>query len=103
MPSSELITSMGSFAVNSRTKSASPAPTSASRYRHAISRMRGSSSAMRRGVKTFETRFRIRVCRGGSMKMIMGTSYGSPFISSSTVPHAELKVSWSTRASRQSW
>ncbi len=48
-------------------KSKLPRSTAASVYFPAISRIRGSSAATRRGVNARETRPRIAVCSGGSM------------------------------------
>jgi len=57
--------------------------------------MVGSMSSTRRGVNARDTRARIFVCPGGSMKMIIDVGIGSGDMPSSTVPCAELYVSGS--------
>ncbi len=66
-PTSSLITSIGSRPAKSEMKSKLPRSTAGSRCSTASWRMRGSSSATRRGVKLLPTSERSRVWPGGSM------------------------------------
>lgn len=95
------MTSIGSFAAKSWTKSHVPREITGSRYFRVRARTVGSSAAIRRGVNAFETRRRSFCCRGGSIAMIIGGRAPEP--RSSDTPSADENVSHSWIAFQTSW
>ena len=86
MPRSMLITCIGIRAPRSAMKSKWSSPMSGSRLVAQNSRIFGSSSATRRGVKARESRRRWMVCVGGSSKMMTPGGISMSALISSMIP-----------------